>query len=61
MGAQFAEGVILDARLGGRDVWIGDIGGDGDIDVGSKIWSRWTGNANAGRFYADWMENLTRP
>ena len=56
----FAERVILDKRLGGHDVIVVDVDGDGDLDVVSKIWSRWKDNGNAGRFHADWLENLTQ-
>jgi hypothetical protein len=52
--------VILDQRLGGHDAWIGDIDGDGDIDIAAKIWSVWSGNSNGGRVHVDWMENLTQ-
>jgi hypothetical protein len=36
--------VILDSRLGGRDALVGDAGGDGGIDIVSKIWRAWNGN-----------------
>lgn len=57
---RFEEKVILDQRLGGHDAWIGDIDGDGDIDIAAKIWSVWSGNSNGGRVHVDWMENLTQ-
>jgi hypothetical protein len=56
----FDERVILDSRLGGHDAWVGDVGGDGDIDIVSKIWRVWTGNGNNGRVHVDWLENLSR-
>lgn len=59
-GSQFVERVILDKGLGGHDILIGDIDGDGDLDVASKVWKRWSGNANGGRFHADVLENTTK-
>ena len=56
----FEERVILDNRLGGHDAWTGDVDGDGDIDIVSKIWRVWPGNGNNGRVHVDWLENLTR-
>jgi hypothetical protein len=56
----FEERVILDARLGGHDAWTGDVDGDGDIDIVSKIWRVWAENANGGRVHVDWLENRSR-
>ncbi len=55
----FTERVILDAKLGGHDVRVGDADGDGDFDLFSKVWNVWPGNANQGREHADYLENLS--
>jgi hypothetical protein len=57
---RFAERIVLDKRLGGHDVLPADVDSDGDIDLLSKIWSRWKENGNGGRVHADWLENLAR-
>jgi hypothetical protein len=56
---RFREKVILDNGLGGHDARVGDIDGDGDQDIVSKIWKRWPENANGGKEHVDWLENLT--
>jgi hypothetical protein len=59
-GHRWAERVIFDGALGGHDAVIGDIDGDGDLDICSKIWKRSPLNANEGREHADCLENLVR-
>lgn len=55
---QFAERIILDAKLGGHDLQVGDVDGDGDIDICSKAWGPRPWNGNAGRMHVDFLENL---
>lgn len=57
-GAKFVERVILDNGLGGHEAVVGDVDGDGDIDICSKLWRPRPDNANGGRNHADFLENL---
>lgn len=55
---RFEERTIYDGSLGGHDAVVGDVDGDGDLDITSKIWKIWSGNANNGRIHVDYLENL---
>lgn len=57
---RFVERIIFNERLGGHDILIGDIDGDGDMDVASKVWKLWEDSDNGGRFHADVFLNETR-
>lgn len=57
-GQQFVERVILDNGLGGHEAVVGDVDGDGDLDIASKLWRPSKENANGGRNHADYLENL---
>jgi hypothetical protein len=57
-GARFRERVILDVGLGGHEAVVGDVDGDGDLDICSKLWRPRPDNANDGRNHADFLENL---
>ena len=54
---RFEERVIFDGKLGGHDALVGDVDGDGDLDIFSKVWNLWPGNANNGKEHADYLEN----
>jgi hypothetical protein len=56
----FRERVILDANLGGHEAVVGDVDGDGDPDICSKLWRAIPTNANSGRNHFDFLENLRR-
>jgi hypothetical protein len=60
-GANFVERVILDAALGGHEAVVGDVDGDGDLDICAKTWRERKDNRNGGRPHADFLENLLNP
>jgi hypothetical protein len=57
-GGRFVERIILDVKLGGHDLQVGDVDGDGDIDICSKPWGPRRWNGNGGRMHVDFLENL---
>ncbi len=59
-GSKFAERILLDKKLGGHELQVGDVDGDGDIDICSKPWSAFSGNGVAGKFHVDYLENRTK-
>jgi hypothetical protein len=56
----FVEHVILDANLGAHEAVCGDVDGDGDLDICSKLWRPIQSNANGGRNHFDFLENLAK-
>lgn len=57
---KYAEHILLDARLGGHELQVGDVDGDGDIDIVSKAWGCLRWNALEGKMHVDYLENRTR-
>jgi hypothetical protein len=58
---QFAERIILDTKLGGHELQVGDVDGDGDIDICSKPWGPRAWNGSGGTMHVDFLENLRKP
>jgi hypothetical protein len=58
---KFAERILLDAKLGGHELQVGDVDGDGDIDICSKPWGPRPWNGNDGKMHVDFLENLRKP
>ncbi len=56
-GGRFAEHIILDSKLGGHELQVGDVDGDGDIDICSKAWGPRSWNGNGGKMHVDFLEN----
>ena len=54
---KFIENIILDAKLGGHELQVGDVDGDGDIDICSKAWGTRPWNAVNGAMHVDYLEN----
>lgn len=57
---KYAERIILDTKLGGHELQVGDVDGDGDIDICSKPWGVRTLNGNGGKMHVDYLENLLK-
>ena len=57
-GNQFAERVVLDRKLGGHELQVGDVDGDGDVDIVSKPWGPRPWNGAGGAVHVDFLENL---
>jgi hypothetical protein len=57
---QFAERILLDTKLGGHELQVGDVDGDGDVDICSKPWGTRPWNGNAGKMHVDFLENLIK-
>ncbi len=56
----FREHVLLDTKLGGHELQVGDVDGDGDIDICSKPWGVLPWNGAGGRMHVDFLENLLK-
>jgi hypothetical protein len=59
-GGRFAERILLDQKLGGHELQVGDVDGDGDLDLCSKAWGPRPWNGNGGRMHVDFLENLLK-
>ena len=59
-GNRFVERIVLDAKLGGHELQVGDVDGDGDIDICSKPWGPCSWNGNGGKMHVDLLENLLK-
>ena len=57
---QFAERIVLDEKLGGHELQVGDVDRDGDIDIVSKVWGSLPWNGADGKIHVDLLENLAR-
>jgi hypothetical protein len=55
------EHVLADIALGLHDFCIGDVEGDGDLDIVAKVWNHhaWGRNANGDNEHVDLWENLS--
>ena len=60
-GLKFREHVILDVKLGGHELQVGDVDRDGDMDICSKPWGPRAWNGNGGKIHVDFLENLHKP
>lgn len=63
-GHVWCEHVVLDAGLGAHEAWVGDISGNGAVDIIAKVWQPWPGNANQGRAHVSMLRNekaMSRP
>ena len=57
-GGAWQEHVILDANLGGHAAVVGDVTGNGLLDIVAKPWNPRPGNALGGRMFVLFLENV---
>jgi len=57
-GEVWEEHTILDANLGGHEAVLGDVTGNGRLDILTKPWRPSSHNALAGRMFVIFLENL---
>jgi hypothetical protein len=55
---RFRERIILDQKLGGHELQVGDVDGDGDLDICSKAWGPRPWNGANGAMHVDFLESL---
>lgn len=56
---RYKEIILLDAKLGGHELQVADVDGDGDMDICSKAWGPMPWNALGGKMHVDYLENVT--
>jgi len=56
---KYAERIILDKKLGGHELQVGDVDGDGRIDIVSKPWGCLGWNGLEGKMHVDFLRNVT--
>ena len=56
--AQWQEHVILDENLGGHEIVVGDITGNGKLDIVGKPWRPVEGNAVGGKMFVVFLEGI---
>ena len=59
-GKVWQEHVILDINLGGHATVVGDITGNGSLDIVTKPWRAHRQNALKGKMYVMFLENLSQ-
>lgn len=59
-GGRWREHVVLDANLGGHEAVVGDLTGNGLLDIVGKPWSPSRDNALGGRMFVAFLENVSR-